>query len=94
MSESSFTRLQDKIEKALGEKDKRNALYTAMKRGRDNRRQAVDLLPGGEAFRKEVRETKLRCLAQQDELVDKFAEKVRQRGASVFKAKDGAAAFA
>ena len=34
MSESSFTRLKDKIEKALGEKPKRDALYTAMKRGR------------------------------------------------------------
>ena len=84
MSESSFTRLYDKIEKALGEKPKRDALYTAMKRGRDNRRQAVDLLPGGENFRKEVRATKLRCLAKQDELVDQFAEKVRQRGTSVF----------
>jgi len=93
MSESSFTRLHDKIEKALGEKPKRDALYTAMKRGRDNRRQAVDLLPGGENFRKEVRETKLRCLAKQDELVDQFAEKVRQRGASVFLADDGKAAI-
>jgi iron-sulfur cluster protein len=93
MAESSYNRLYDKIEKALGEKAKRDALYTAMKRGRDNRRQAVDLLPGGEAFRKEVRKTKLRCLAKQDELVDRFTEKVRQRGASVFLAKDGKAAI-
>jgi iron-sulfur cluster protein len=93
MSESSLTRLYDKIEKALGEKSKRNALYTAMKRGRDNRRKAVDLLPGGEAFRKEVRATKLRCLEKQDELVDRFSEKVRQRGASVFLAEDGKAAI-
>ena len=78
MPESSFTRLKDKIEKALGEKSKRDALYTAMKRGRDNRRLAVDLLPGGENFRKEVRATKLRCLAKQDELVDRFADKVRR----------------
>jgi len=93
MSESAFTRLHAKIEKALGEKSKRDALYTAMKRGRDNRRKAVDLLPGGEGFRKEVRQTKLRCLAKQDELVDRFAEKVRQRGASVFLAKDAKAAI-
>ena len=93
MSESHLDRLYGKIEKALGEKTKRDALYTAMKRGRDNRRKAVDLLPGGEAFRKEVRETKLRCLAKQDELVDRFAEKVRQRGASVFMAEDGKAAI-
>ena len=93
MSESSLDRLYGKIEKALGEKSKRDALYTAMKRGRDNRRKAVDLLPGGEAFRKEVRATKLRCLAKQDELVERFTEKVKQRGASVFLAKDGQAAI-
>ena len=93
MPESSFTRLSDKIEKALGEKSKRDALYTAMKRGRDNRRQAVELLPGGENFRKEVRATKLRCLAKQDELVERFADKVRRRGAAVFMAKDGPAAI-
>jgi L-lactate dehydrogenase complex protein LldF len=93
MPQSSLTRLYAKIEKALGEKPKRDALYTAMKRGRDNRRKAVELLPGGEAFRKKVRETKLRCLAKQDELVDRFAEKVRQRGASVFLAKDAKAAI-
>jgi len=90
---SSLSRLQAKIEKALWEKDKRDALYTAMKRGRDNRRKAVELLPGGEDFRKKVREIKLRCLAKQDELVDRFAEKVRQRGASVFLAKDAKAAI-
>jgi hypothetical protein len=55
-------------------KCKRDALCTAMKRGRDNRRQAVGLLTGGEAFRKEVRATKLRCLAKQDELVAFFAD--------------------
>ena len=93
MSEPSYTRLYEKIEKALSEKAKRDALYTAMKRGRDNRRQAVDMLPGGEAFRKEVRATKLRCLAKQDELVDRFAEKARQRGTSIFLAKDGQAAI-
>lgn len=90
---SSLTRLHAKIEKALGEKSKRDALYAAMKRGRDNRRKAVELLPGGEAFRKKVRGTKLRCLAKQDELVERFAEKVRQRGASVFLAKDAKAAI-
>ncbi|MEJ2165917.1 MAG: LUD domain-containing protein, partial [Desulfobacterales bacterium] len=64
-----------------------------MKRGRDNRRKAVELLPGGDAFRKKVREIKLRCLTKQDELVDRFAEKVRQRGAAVFLAEDARAAI-
>jgi L-lactate dehydrogenase complex protein LldF len=93
MAQSPFVRLNAKIEKALAEKSKRDALYTAMKRGRDNRRKAVALLPGGEAFRKQVRAIKLRCLAKQDELVERFAEKVRQRGASVFLAENGRAAI-
>mgnify|MGYP001813658605 CR=1 FL=1 len=65
-----------------------------MKRGRDNRQQALGLLPGGETFRNKVRETKLRCQSKQDELVDRFAELVRQRGASVFLAETGADAIA
>lgn len=93
MAQSPFTRLEAKIEKALSEKSKREALYTAMKRGRDNRRKAIAMLPGGEAFRKQVRSIKLRCLARQDELVERFSEKVRQRGASVFMADNGQAAI-
>ena len=94
MTESSYTRLHDKIEHALSQRGIRDAMYTAMKRGRDKRNQAVGLLPGGEAFRKKVRETKLRCQSKQEELVDRFAAKVRQRGASVFLANDGAEAIA
>lgn len=93
MTGSSYTRLHDKIRQALSRKGIRDAMYTAMKRGRDNRNQAVGLLPGGETFRKKVRETKLRCQAKQAELVDRFAEKARQRGASVFMADDGAEAI-
>ncbi len=93
MAQSSSTRLNAKIEKALAEKSKRDALYAAMKRGRDNRHKAVELLPRGEAFRKEVRAIKLRCLEKQDELVERFAENVRHRGASVFFAEDGQAAI-
>ena len=94
MTESSYTRLHDKIEHALSQRGIRDAMYTAMKRGRDKRNQALGLLPGGEAFRKKVRETKLRCQSKQEELVDRFAAKVRQRGASVFLANDGAEAIA
>ena len=93
MAASNQTRLHTKIEKALREKSKRDALYTAMKRGRDNRHKAVAALPGGDAFRKEVRAIKLRCLEKQDELVERFAEKVRQRGASVYLAKDAKTAI-
>ena len=94
MTLSSYTRLHEKIQQALSRKGIRDAMYTAMKRGRDNRNKAVGLLPGGETFRKKVRETKLRCQSKQAELVDRFAEKARQRGASVFLARDGAEAIA
>jgi iron-sulfur cluster protein len=49
----------------------------------------VKALPGGEAFREQVRAAKLKCLEKQDELVERFAEKVRARGVSVFLAEDG-----
>ena len=94
MAETRYSRLYAKIDRALKEKSKRTALYQVVKRGRDSRHAAVDLLPGGEGFRGEVRGIKLRCLEQQDDLVDRFAEKVRERGASVFLAKDGAEAIA
>ena len=94
MADARYSRLYEKIDRALSEKPKRTALYQVMKRGRDSRQAAVDLLPGGEGFRKEVREIKLRCLEAQDDLVDRFAEKIRERGASVFLAKDGAEAIA
>lgn len=94
MTDSSYTRLHAKIQQALSRKGIRDAMYAAMKRGRDNRNQAVGLLPGGETFRKKVRETKLRCQSKQAELVERFAEKARQRGASVCLAKDGAEAIA
>jgi iron-sulfur cluster protein len=94
MTDQHYLNLYQKIETAIKEKSKRTALYQAMKRGRDSRHTAVGLLPGGEDFRKKVRETKLRCLARQDELVERFAEKVRERGTSVLLAKDGAEAIA
>tara|TARA_B100001123_G_scaffold426685_2_gene541189 strand:+ start:170 stop:2296 length:2127 start_codon:yes stop_codon:yes gene_type:complete len=89
-----YTTLCNQIEDALAEKPKRTALYNAMKRGRDSRRAALENLPGGESFRKEVREIKERCLENQNELVERFARKVEERGAGVFLAQDGAEAIA
>ena len=94
MAEGRYTKLYAKIDGALQEREKRSALYNAMKRGRDSRRAAVAGLPEGEAFRKEVRGVKLRCLEAQEELVQRFAQKVQERGASVLMAKDGAEAIA
>lgn len=94
MPDERYTRLYRRIERALKEKSKRTALYTAMKRGRDSRREALAALAQGETFREEVRAIKLRCLEKQNELIDRFATRARERGASVFMAKDGAAAIA
>ncbi len=46
-------------------------------------------MPGGEGFRGTVRSIKVRCLEQQEELVDRFASRVEERGARVFMANDG-----
>ena len=54
---------------------------------------AVAALPGGEAFRDEVRAIKLRCQDTQDSLLERFAAKARERGATVFLAADAAAAI-
>ncbi len=93
MANSDHKRLIENIERAIRERPRREALYRAVKRGRDSRKAAIEVLPGGESFRKEVRAIKLRCLDQQEELVRRFAEKVRERGSRVFLAKDGAEAI-
>ena len=93
MPNDRYTKLYSRIETALKEKSKRTALYVAMKRGRDSRQEALDGLTGGAGFRQEVRAVKLRCLEKQDELIDRFAAKARERGVHVFLAKDGAAAI-
>ncbi|KPJ76618.1 MAG: hypothetical protein AMJ54_10890 [Deltaproteobacteria bacterium SG8_13] len=87
------SRLQDRIEAALKRKAQRSALSVAVKRGRDSRRAALDAIPGGEAFREEVRAIKLRCLEKQQELIERFAARAKERGTHVFMAKDGAAAI-
>ncbi|MDE2887644.1 MAG: LUD domain-containing protein [Gemmatimonadota bacterium] len=89
MLKGRYKGLEEKIDHALKERSGRTALYRAMKRGRDSRHKAVGALPGGEGFRNAVRSVKVRCLNQQDELVDRFARKVRERGARVFMANDG-----
>ena len=94
MATDRYDRLKTKIETALEEKPKRTQLYNAMKRGRESRSAAIELLPGGEAFCKEVRGIKLKCLDQQAELVDRFADKMQDRGARVFLAEDGDEAIA
>lgn len=94
MSTDRYPRLYEKIGEALREKPKRDALYGAMKRGRDNRRTAIENYPTKDQFRKEVRASKLRCIDQMEELTERFAQKARERGAKVVIAKDGKEAIA
>lgn len=60
MASQRYENLYAKIETALREKPKRDQLYNAVKRARDSRRAAIGMLPQGEAFRKAVREIKVR----------------------------------
>jgi L-lactate dehydrogenase complex protein LldF len=92
-ADGRYTRLYRKIDHALSEKPQRAALYRAMLRGRESRQRAVAALPGGEAFRDQVRAVKLRCLDAQDSLVERFAAQARRRGAVVFLAEDAPAAI-
>ncbi len=89
MPEERYATLNRKIQTALDEEPKRDALYTAMKRGRDSRSKAMSVLPGGEAFREEIHEIKKRCVQDSDRLVEMFSKNAKQRGAQVTYAEDG-----
>ena len=89
MAETRYQELNEKIEMALRDRPRRDQLYRAVKRARDSRRSALEVLPGGETFRKEVREIKVRCLDKQDELLEQFVANLKKRGAKVLLAKDG-----
>lgn len=85
-------RLNEAITKAIAEPKQSNALYNCMKRGRDKRTERLMTLPGGVAFRDEVRAIKDRCIDQQEELLERFVKACEARGCQVFVAKDAQAA--
>jgi len=93
MSKARYVSLEKEIQEALEEKPKRDALYRAMKRGRDSRSQTISNIRVGDSFREEVREIKLRCLDCQSELIERFTANAEKRGTKVFHAKDGQAAI-
>ncbi|MFQ5768924.1 MAG: LUD domain-containing protein, partial [bacterium] len=90
MTKQTAPDLNEKISASLKQVPQRNALLSAMKRGRDARAEALRHLPGGETFRHEIRETKVRCIDKLDELVTQFAENAKARGAKVYFAETGA----
>jgi len=89
-----MARLNAAITEAIAEPKQRTALYRCMKRGRDTRSNRLATLPGGEAFRDEVKAIKDRCIADQERLLGAFTQQAEARGAKVFVAEDGAAAIA
>ena len=93
MTAGRYKRLYEKIDRALRAAPQRAALYRAMQRGRESRQRAVAALPGGEAFRDEVRAIKLRCQDTQDSLLEALRREGPRAGRPVFLAADAAAAI-
>ena len=81
--------LSEKITASLAGTDQRNALLSAVKRGRDARAAAIDELPNGATFRGKVKSIKERCIDSLDELVERFTRNAEMRGARVYFAKTG-----
>lgn len=88
MTTARHQRLNERITEAIVEPKQRNALYRCMKRGRDTRAERLETLPGGTAFRDEVKAIKERCIEEQDALLDRFKSNAEAHGAKVFVAKD------
>lgn len=93
MNRVRLDRLNGLITEAIEEPQKRGALYACMKRGRDSRSEKLLELPGGAAFRDEVKATKERCIEEQEALMERFIAKAEARGAKVLVAESGAEAI-
>jgi iron-sulfur cluster protein len=81
--------LEQRISEAIENPQHRDSLYRCMERGRNNRAARLAELPGGLGFRHEVRAAKERCLDQQEELLARFVDNARKRGAHVYLAPTG-----
>lgn len=90
MSHDRYPHLYEKINESLSDRSKSDLLFGCMKRGRDNRTTALESLPGGAAFRDDVRKTKKRCIENHPALKKKFIENVKKRGAKVYEAQTAA----
>ncbi len=87
MNEGRYPRLYKEINEAIEDRSKSNALLRCMKRGRDTRARTLETLPGGAAFRDEVKRSKARCIEDLPRLQKKFVENARKRGVTVYEAK-------
>ena len=89
MANTRIDNLKKNIAAALSDQKKSDLLLGCMKRGRDTRKAALESLPGGAAFRDDVRAAKERCIENLPELKKQFIENARKRGATVIEAKNG-----
>ncbi|RMF65527.1 MAG: 4Fe-4S dicluster domain-containing protein [Calditrichaeota bacterium] len=81
--------LEEKIAQTLKRVGQREALLSAVKRGREARADALEHLPGGAGFRDLVRQTKARCIDRLDALLTRFTQNAQARGARVYFAETG-----
>ena len=93
MTIDRYAHLCKRIHAAIDDRSKSNALLRCMKRGRDTRAAALGTLPGGEAFRDDVRRIKERCIEYLPRLQQQFVENARRRGVHVFEAPSAADAI-
>ena len=82
MKTERYEHLYVKIRESIEHPKNSTALMHCMQRGRDKRSDALAVLPGGAAFREDVKKTKDRCIEQQPELLEQIADDGRNRNQS------------
>lgn len=85
--------LKTRLAASIRDKNQRQALGAAMRRGRDGRAAALLTLKDPEEFKNTVRATKEHAIAELDHLIDQFTYNASKKGAKVFFAKDGPTAI-
>ncbi|MBI4258203.1 MAG: lactate utilization protein, partial [Thaumarchaeota archaeon] len=83
----TYRPLVDKLRDALQRKKRVEALYVAMKRGRDNRAKTMQEYEDFQAFRMRTKEMKQNSITNLEPLLEEFTVKAREKGAHVFVAK-------
>tara|TARA_B100000315_G_scaffold259223_1_gene314340 strand:- start:4739 stop:6853 length:2115 start_codon:yes stop_codon:yes gene_type:complete len=86
MISKSHRLLVEKLKEALHEEDRLAALYGAMKRGRDQRAEALEEFEDFNGFRNEIKAIKDRSISNLDQLLEEFSIQARKKGTQVFMA--------
>lgn len=88
MGLDTYEPLIEKLRDALQRKKRVEALYVAMKRGRDSRAKTMQEYEDFGAFRQRTKEMKRKSVANLEALLEQFTAKAQEKGAHVFVAKD------